>query len=261
MAANYGHDCEDTFETSEMGVVINDKKNRFRWSQGDKVFNLIKCLGNYKSAMEYRNVDFNADKVKQYEAVAGHLTLIWGGSPSTNPLSFGISSDQKDKDSEENVNKGPTKILEEEEETEFDALSSTSSSDKLTDDYLASADSPRDQLLLNGSKKDAHFKRDMAGAIRQSNETFATAMQQMSMSIMQVAQGPIEGLSSSARLMDEILDTRKFFFQQYSGPSAPACFATTGLYGHWQPTSIVTYEGFDALEYVASFFGVCFSLH
>ena len=47
----------------------------------------------------------------------------------------------------------------------------------------------RDQLLLNESKEDAHFKRDMAEAIRQSNETFATAMQQMSMSIMQVAQG------------------------------------------------------------------------
>ena len=69
MAANYEHDCEDTFEASEMGEVIDDKKNRFRWSQGDKVFNLIQCLGNYKSAMEYRNIDFNADKVKQYEAV------------------------------------------------------------------------------------------------------------------------------------------------------------------------------------------------
>ena len=323
MAAN---EHEDT-GASEMGDVAEDKKNRFRWNQGEKVLNLIQCLGNYKSAMEYRNVDFNADKVKQYEAVRqamaeiysdrldffgpvssteisredaedqekkvefakrqktekelikrgynriheklneirkqfsnavttgsrsgsgtivleffDQLTLIWGGSPSTNPLAFGISSDQKNEGSEANVSKGSADNFGEEEETEVDTLSSTSSSDKATDDYLASADSPvgapvepeavigrkrkyaqnpaprlidnkrkhmerqlsaaqRDQLLLNESKEDAQFKRDMAEAIRQSNETFATAIQQMSMSIMQVAQG----MARSMEMMSNVI--------------------------------------------------------
>ena len=249
--------------------------------------------------MEYRNVDFNADKVKQYEAVRqamaevysdkpdffgpvslteicredaedqekkmeivkrqkteqdlikrgynriheklkeiqkqfsdavttgsksgsgkivleffDQLTLIWGGSPSTNPLPFGIYSDQTN-EGKANGSNGSTDNSGEEEETEFVTLSSTSSSDKATDDYLASADSPvgapvepeavgrkrkyatnpaprlidkkrkhverrlsaaqGDQLLLNESKEDAQFKRDMAEAIRQSNETFCNS--------------------------------------------------------------------------------------
>ena len=39
----------------------------------------------------------------------------------------------------------------------------------------------RDQLLINESKEDSQFKKDIAEAIRQSNETFSQAMQQMSM--------------------------------------------------------------------------------
>ena len=33
------------------------------------VDDLLRALGEFKANMEYRNVDFNADKTKQYEAV------------------------------------------------------------------------------------------------------------------------------------------------------------------------------------------------
>ena len=40
---------------------------RFRWDKEQKVENLIRCLANYKTKMEFSNKDFNADKVQQYE--------------------------------------------------------------------------------------------------------------------------------------------------------------------------------------------------
>ena len=47
--------------------------------------------------------------------------------------------------------------------------------------------SQRDELLINESKEDSQFKKDIAEAIRQSIETFAQSMQQMSKSMLQVA--------------------------------------------------------------------------
>ena len=49
---------------------------RFKWSD-EKVRNLIRCLQEYKSAMEFKNCDSNADKVKQYEAVRKSLAEIY----------------------------------------------------------------------------------------------------------------------------------------------------------------------------------------
>ena len=49
--------------------------------------------------------------------------------------------------------------------------------------------SQRDKLLFDKSKEDSQFKRDIAEAIRESNQTFAQSMQQMSQSITFIAQG------------------------------------------------------------------------
>ena len=35
----------------------------------DKIENLIHCLFNFKGLIEYENIEINANKVKQYEAV------------------------------------------------------------------------------------------------------------------------------------------------------------------------------------------------
>ena len=61
--------------------------------------------------------------------------------------------------------------------------------------------SQRDQLLINESKEDSQFKKDIAEAIRQSNETFAQSMQQMSMSMLQIAQGFTQSIEVLARAM------------------------------------------------------------
>ena len=41
---------------------------KFKWTIG-MVDDLLRALGEFKANMEYRNVDFNAYKTKQYEAV------------------------------------------------------------------------------------------------------------------------------------------------------------------------------------------------
>jgi len=51
------------------------------------------------------------------------------------------------------------------------------------------------------NQKSTQFKKDIAEANRQSNETFAQSMQQMSMSMLQVAQGFTQLIEVLARAM------------------------------------------------------------
>ena len=54
---------------------------RFKWTD-DKVINLIKCLQEFKSSMEFRNCDStNAVKVKLYESVRKSLAEIYEDEP------------------------------------------------------------------------------------------------------------------------------------------------------------------------------------
>ena len=45
---------------------------RFKWND-DKFINLVKCLQEFKSSMEFRNCDSSADKVKLYESLRKSL--------------------------------------------------------------------------------------------------------------------------------------------------------------------------------------------
>ena len=45
---------------------------RFKWTD-DKLTNLTECLQEFKSSMEFRNYDSNAEKVKLYESVRKSL--------------------------------------------------------------------------------------------------------------------------------------------------------------------------------------------
>ena len=52
-----------------MAAAMKNWEKRFQWNKSDKIENLIQCLTNSQVRMECKNIDFNADKVKQYEAV------------------------------------------------------------------------------------------------------------------------------------------------------------------------------------------------
>ena len=69
------------FSRNKMAAA-STKEKRFQWNNGDKIVNLIRCLGNYKAQMEYKNTDFNSDKLKKYEAVREAMARIYEGEPT-----------------------------------------------------------------------------------------------------------------------------------------------------------------------------------
>jgi len=73
---------QDEVEEIQAQPNATSKEKRFRWDKDEKVNNLIRCLANYKSQCEYNNRDFNADKVKQYEAVRVAMARIYQKDPS-----------------------------------------------------------------------------------------------------------------------------------------------------------------------------------
>ena len=104
--------------------------SRFQWNKGDKIENLICCLANYKSKMEWNTIDLNADKVKMYEDVREAMAQIYEGEPTffgpptITPLP---APDQVDKQemadtqrrqkNEKVIKKGYTRVQEELKET------------------------------------------------------------------------------------------------------------------------------------------------
>ena len=51
-----------------MSKTKQTKNEQFRWND-DYVANLIKALASYKSQMEFKGLDFDTDRNKQYEEV------------------------------------------------------------------------------------------------------------------------------------------------------------------------------------------------
>ena len=265
---------------------------KFKWTI-EMVDDLLHALGEFKANMEYRNVDFNADKAKQYEAVrkamatkyssgdvdffgpeettaisedveesqrkelvekvksekalirkgysrvmekikelrqkfsnavttgsrsgSGKLVMefydvmvkIWGGSPSTEPLSFGVESsvphDHGKQLGEENASDTSSDLSFQADqspqggETSSEQLRSLKRSRssspvvqlidnkrKHMERHLSSA--KRDQILLDEAREDNKSRKDLAESMLQSNQVFAQSMQAVSSSMMSIAQ-------------------------------------------------------------------------
>ena len=75
LKSELGHAQLLCFPGNKMAAATKEKQ--FRWSKGDKIENLFRCLANFKAEMEYKNIDFKADKVKQYKAVREAMVRIY----------------------------------------------------------------------------------------------------------------------------------------------------------------------------------------
>ena len=71
--------------------------------------------------------------------------------------------------------------------------------------------SDRDQILLNESRENSQFKRDLAEAIRQSNELFPQSTKELSQSMLAVA----SGITKSVEIFSQALSNQN---QQASPP-------------------------------------------
>ena len=187
------------------------------------------------------------------------LVQIWGGSPATEPLSAGIcthdinsvnvddqregqnptavfdeynNDDDDDEDDDELGPAGGTSPCSDEKPEQSASVSSgkrksSSPIPKLVDDKRKHLErklsaAQRDQLLLKEAKEDAQLKRDIAEAIRQSNESFSNSIQQMSNSMLQVAQGLTKSI--------EMMTTAMVAAPQHT----PAPFNIHPQYGNFQ---------------------------
>ena len=135
------------------------------------------------------------------------LVQIWGGSPATEPLAFGTSTDGMN-----NATNPEAPPSSEEEDCDDNILpirkrtSSENPVPKLIDNKRKHVErqhsaSQCDQILINESTETQLKKKDVAEAIRQANDTFGQCMQQMSMYILQVAQG----LTRSVAMMSQAM--------------------------------------------------------
>ena len=52
-----------------------ENANKFKWTD-ELVEDLMKCLGQYKTTMEFKGKVFNADKPRQYEEVRGLMVKM-----------------------------------------------------------------------------------------------------------------------------------------------------------------------------------------
>jgi hypothetical protein len=99
----------------------------------------------------------------------------------------------------------------------------------------------RDQLLLQESKEDSKFKRDMTKAIKQSDQTFANAMQQMSQSIVQVVESLTQSMKVFVRgsgqpVMQPVMQSmmqrnnQTPYQHHYTGLNSPAVYNNFGTH-------------------------------
>ena len=303
-----------------MASCSKQASSRFRWT-AELIVDLIESLQAYKAVCEYKGIDFNGDKVKQYEEVRRSLTkkhendpslfglvapsdrpaefdefdekekeetnkrslkergiikrgynrvlekikdirqkfstavttgcrsgsgkivlehfdtlvLIWGGSPAAEPLSYGIDSDFLNNDNNPNSSSSdlssnvsnsnigsPSAVLPPStltslglDKDDYDSDSSISTEmsgqpsnpvPKLIDEKrkhlqkkLSAAE--RDRIFLDESREDAQFKRDLADAIRQSNEVFAKSTSELSKSMAEMA----SGITASIQMLSQAL--------------------------------------------------------
>ena len=66
----------DTDSSAESSCSKKDAKKYFRWDL-NLVQNLVECLLEYKSKMEYKSLDFDADKPMQYNEIRLRMAMLF----------------------------------------------------------------------------------------------------------------------------------------------------------------------------------------
>ena len=274
------------------------------------VKDLLEGLLEYKSQMEYRNSDFNADKVKQYEAVriilankyrdgslfgpteipayteednkedytrscekfkaqirrgytrvqekikhlrqkfsnavtsgtrsgSGKMVMefydvmvkIWGGSPATEPLQFGVQSAEKEDEEGWEINDFNTTLSDEIEESSRISDSSHHESIAECENTFSEKEkheamrgkrkmnvvptlidnkrrhmerqlsaSQRDKILMQESKDEQQFRKEISNSLKESNLLFAESLKAISASMTAIASSIQKSCESSQHI-------------------------------------------------------------
>ena len=75
---------EEQITNDTQAAVVEDeqltRRNNFRWA-AEMISRLVSALQEYKSTMEYRNMDFDADKQAQYKYMGTEMAKFHSGNP------------------------------------------------------------------------------------------------------------------------------------------------------------------------------------
>ncbi|CAB4002587.1 Hypothetical predicted protein [Paramuricea clavata] len=198
------------------------------------------------------------------------LVVIWGGSAATKPLEFGVISDNfqgAEQESEDNTLVNSV-VVEDDNVNEQTTLNEHDMADLDLDigqpdgnihDVIKAAEvaqkrkisnqiphlidnkrkhlekalsaAQRDKLLLNEAKEDSTFRKNLAEATRQSTESFAIALKDVSTSIMNVG----NGISRSMEMMSQAIMAQVMSNSQPRGPFNQNLFYQHGEMSHPPP--------------------------
>eukprot|EP00794_Sanderia_malayensis_P020902 gene20901-biopygen15412 len=146
------------------------------------------------------------------------LVQIWGCSPSSEPLTFGVSSSTLNQTQEQDDNQ---EELQEEGEAQGSSVNNTAeqcipkeslkrpainnvpqlidNKRKHLEKSLSAAQ--RGKILIDEAKAYKELKRDLANSMKESSQNFTTAMQKMSESLSQLANGITRSVELSSAAM------------------------------------------------------------
>ena len=175
------------------------------------------------------------------------LVTLWGGSASSEPLAFGVGSDDFEEDDTQDIDceqevqnveedKGENDGLdegvhveekdEENEEEEPVSKKAKSSVPRLIDSKRKHLEkslsaAQRDQLLLKEAKDDAQFRKDLAQAMRESTESFTSSIKDISKAMTDLGQGLCRSLDMLSRSFQPPAPVNQNMFYQapYAGPN------------------------------------------
>eukprot|EP00794_Sanderia_malayensis_P011557 gene11557-12747_t len=195
-----------------------NKKASFRWKP-EMIEQLITCLHQYKTAMSYKNLDFDADKPIQYKELRLKMATLFENENvslfgSVNPLlpPENFDSLPKDEQSKPNVAGGgqqdnmPNVAGGGQQDNIFSNKSSSDLEEptpkriksscvpQLVDDKRKHLEkrlsaAQRDNLLVKEAKDDAQFKKDLCQAMRESTASFSESIKEISNSMTGIGNG------------------------------------------------------------------------
>ena len=155
------------------------------------------------------------------------LVKLWGGSPLTESLTCGISSEDINLPSfssagtSSSFNNDTNESDEENNNKNIELTNSSQKTPKKFQSHLTGnkrkhieqqfSSSQRDQLLMNELKEETLSRKNLTDAIRESNETFARSLNQISLYMSTVAQSLARSFEFWSQMMFNNTDQQRHY--------------------------------------------------
>eukprot|EP00794_Sanderia_malayensis_P004462 gene4462-5055_t len=218
-------------------MAANNRKS-FRWSD-EMLENLLKCIMDFKTQMNYRGLDFDGDKPRLYSEIRTRMAAIYeadnvdlfGAVESKTwrqPEDPELMSDAEIKEVvEEPV--APTSsvtkstVIDDTTVQDVNSKKRTSAVPTLVDNKRKHLErslsaAQRDKILLDEAKEDALFRREMSEAMKDSTKSFSESASRLSSSVEVMAHSISNSIERLAQAMCQPAINQNMFYQNAAPP-------------------------------------------